>query len=192
MLQDALQFLLRVACELAATAFWLRFYMQWTRVPYANPFALFVVKVTDFAVRPVRRLIPGFFGLDWASLLLFYLAEFVWTLGSLWLMGYPFLPAGAQVWPGFLLFALASGLGLIIYVLMALVIVQALISWINPFSDMGSVFYALARPVLRPFQRFIPPIGGFDLSPLAALIVLQLLIIAPVSGLERFAHGLIW
>jgi len=192
MVQDALQFLLRIACELAATAFWLRFYMQLSRVPYSNSFAQFIVKVTDFAVRPLRRVVPGFFGLDWASLLLFLLAEIIWTLGTHALMGYPFITASAKVWPGFLLFALTAGLNLIIYIFIGLILVQALISWINPFSPVAPVFYALARPVLKPFQRFIPPIHGIDLSPLAAFVVLQLLIIAPVAGLERIAHSLIW
>ena len=67
------------------------------------------------------------------------------------------------------------------------VLVQAILSWVNPFSPLAPVFYALARPVLAPFQRIIPPMGGVDLSPLAAVIVIQLLLIAPVAALERFA-----
>ena len=192
MLQDTLQFLLRVACDLAASAFWLRFYMQWTRVPYANPFAQFIVKVTDFAVRPLRRVLPGFFGLDWASLLLFVLMEVIWTLGTHALQGYPFLAAGARVWPGFALFAFAACLNLIVYVLMALILVQVAISWINPYSPMAPVFHVMTRPALKPFQRVVPPIGGVDLSPLFAFIVLQFLIIVPVTGLERYAYRLIW
>jgi len=191
MLQDALQFLLRIVCELAATAFWLRFYMQLNRVPYANSFAQFIVKVTDFAVRPVRRVIPGFFGLDWASLLLFFLAEWLWSLASYWLLGYPFMAASASAWLGFLLYTLAAGLNLIAYVFMALVAAQAIVSWVNPFSPAAPVFYALARPLLRPFQRVIPPISGIDLSPMAAFIALQLLVIAPVAGLARYGRGLI-
>lgn len=192
MLQDALQFLLKVLLELAATAFWLRFYMQLTRVPFHNPFSQFIVKVTDFAVRPARRVIPGLFGLDWASLLLFVLAELIWVLGSHWLAGYPFLAAAGAVWPGFILFTLAACLKLAIYVMMGLILIQAVISWVNPFSPMAPVFYAMARPALAPFQRFIPPISGIDLSPLAAFLFLQLLLIAPVAGLERLAHGLIY
>lgn len=192
MLQDALQFLLKVLLELAATAFWLRFYMQLTRVPFHNPFSQFIVKVTDFAVRPARRMIPGLFGLDWASLLLFVLAELVWVLGSHWLAGYPFLAAAGAVWPGFLLFTLASCLKLAIYILMALILIQAVVSWVNPFSPMAPVFYAMARPVLAPLQRLIPTVGQFDLSPLAAFILLQLVLIAPVAGLERAAHAMIW
>lgn len=192
MLQDALQFLLRVACDLAATAFWLRFYLQWVRVPYGNPFSQFIVKVTDFAVRPLRRIIPGLFGLDWSSLLLLFLAEFIWTLGSHLLLGFPFAAAGLQVWPGFLLFATAASLSLIVYVFMAMILVQALTSWINPYSPLAPVLYAMARPVLKPFQRFIKPINGIDLSPLAAFVVLQLVIIVPIAGLEGLAHSLIW
>ncbi|TCJ17200.1 YggT family protein [Parasulfuritortus cantonensis] len=190
MFQDAAQFLLRMACELAATAFWLRFYMQLTRVPFQNPFAQFVVKVTNFAVRPARRLIPGLFGLDLASLMFFLLAEFVWVVASHWLAGYPFLAAGAAVWPAFLLLTVAAAVKLVIYLLIALIFVQAIISWVNPFSPAAPVFYALARPVLAPFQRFIPPISGIDLSPLAAFVVLQLILIVPVAGLETFAHRL--
>lgn len=192
MLSDAAQFLLRVACELAATAFFLRFYMQLCRVPYAHPFARFIVRVTDFAVRPVRRIIPGFFGLDWASLILFLLSELVWTLGYHLLAGFPFLAAGFKVMPGILLFTLAAGLHLVTYILMGVILIQALISWVNPYSPAAPVFYALAKPLLRPFQRVIPPIGGVDLSPMAALVVLQLLVIVPIAGLMRLAYALIW
>lgn len=190
MVQDALQFLLKVVFELAATAFWLRFYMQWTRVSFHNPFSQFIVKMTDFAVKPVRRVIPGLFGLDWASLLLFFLAETLWVLGYYLLESYPFTVASAGVWPGFLLFTLAACLKLAIYITMALIFIQAVISWVNPFSPVAPVFYAMAKPILAPFQRFIPVISGFDLSPLAAIVVLQLLLIAPVTGLEQLARQL--
>jgi YggT family protein len=192
MLQDAALFLLRVVLDLAASAFWLRFYMQWARVPFHNPFAQFVVKVTNFAVRPVRRLIPGFLGMDWASLVLFFLAEGLMVLGSHWVMGYPFAIAGDQVVPGFLLLILASALRLAIYISLGLVLLQAVLSWVNPFSPYASVFYALARPVLAPFQRIIPSIGGVDVSPIAAFIILQLVLVAPITALERLAKAMVW
>jgi YggT family protein len=192
MLQDAGLFLLRVICELAASAFWLRFYMQWARVPFQNPFAQFIVRITNFAVRPLRRVVPGLFGMDLASLLLFFLAEALMVLGSHWLMGYPFAVAGSGVFPGFLLLALASAARLAIYISLGLVLLQAVLSWVNPFSPYASVFYALARPVLAPFQRFIPNLGGVDVSPIAAFIVLQLLLVAPIAALERMAKAMVW
>lgn len=192
MFSDAAQFLLRTAFDLLACAFFLRFWMQWGRVPFHNPFAQFVVRVTDFAVRPLRRVVPGFFGLDLSSLLLLFSAELLSVLAIHWVMGYPFAVAGAQVIPGFLLMALATALRLALYVVMGFILIQAVLSWINPFSPYAPVFYALARPVLAPFQKLIPPIGGVDITPVAALIVIQLLLLAPVAALERVAHAMVW
>lgn len=192
MLADAAQFLLRTAFDLLACAFFLRFWMQWGRVPFHNPFAQFVVRVTDFAVRPLRRVVPGLLGLDWSSLVLLFGAELLSVLAVQWVMGYPFAVAGGQVIPGFLLMALAAALRLALYVLMGFVLIQAVLSWINPFSPYAPVFYALARPVLAPFQKLIPPIGGVDVTPVAALIVIQLLLLAPVAVLERLAHAMVW
>jgi len=192
MFSDAAQFLLRTLFDLAACAFFLRFWMQWARVPFHNPFAQFVVRVTDFAVKPLRRMLPGLFGLDWASLLPFFIAELLMVLSVHWVMGYPFTVAGSSVIPGFLLLALASSLRLVLYLLIGFVVLQAILSWVNPFSPLAPVFYALARPILAPFQKIVPAMGGIDLSPLAALIVVQLLLIAPVAGLERYARGLVW
>jgi YggT family protein len=188
---DAAEFLLRTAFDLIASALFLRFWMQWARVPFRNPFAQFVVNVTDFAVKPLRRVIPGFFGLDWASLLPFFLAELLSTLGGLWLHDYPFVAAGAAVLPAVLLLALASALRLALYLLIGFVLLQAVLSWVNPFSPHAPVFYALARPVLQPFQKLVPPIGGIDITPMVALIVVQLLLIAPVSALERLARAML-
>ena len=191
MLSDAAQFLLRTLFDLAACAFFLRFWMQWARVPFHNPFAQFIVKVTDFAVKPLRRFVPGLFGLDWASLLPFFVAELLMVLSVHWVMGYPFAVAGSVVLPGFLLLALASALKLALYVLIGFVLLQAILSWVNPFSPLAPIFYAMARPVIGPFQKIVPPIGGIDLSPMVALIVVQLLLVAPVAALERYARGLV-
>jgi YggT family protein len=192
MLLDAGLFLLDVFFGLFASAFWLRFYMQWARVSFRNPFAQFIVKVTDFAVRPLRRVIPGLFGLDLSSLLLFFLAECLLVLASHLFMGYPFSQAGASVWPGFALLVLADSLRLAIYICMGLVLIQAVMSWVNPFSPFASVFHALTQPLVGPFRRVIPTVSGVDLSPMAVFILMQLVLIAPVAALERYARALVW
>lgn len=191
MLTDAAQFLLRTALDLLACALFLRFWMQWVRVPFHNPFAQFILRITDFAVRPLRRVIPGFFGLDWASLLPFYVAELLSVLGTHWLQGFPFAAAGTEILPAFLLLALAVAIRLALYLLMGFVLLQAILSWVNPFSPLAPMVYSLARPILKPFQKLVPPIGGVDLTPLVALIVVQLLLIAPVTALERLALSMI-
>ena len=192
MFTDAARFLVQTLFDLMACAFFMRFWMQWTRVPFRNAFAQFILRVTDFAVRPVRRVVPGLFGLDWASLLLFFVAELLMVLATHWIMGYPFALVGSGAIPGFLLLALASALRLGLYMIIGFVLIQAVLSWVNPFSPLAPVFYAMAQPILAPFQKFIPPVGGVDLTPLVALIVVQLILIAPVSALERLALGMIW
>lgn len=191
MFQDGALFLTKILFELAASAFWLRFYMQWARVPFQNPFAQFVVRVTDFAVRPARRVVPGLFGLDLASLFLFFLAETLMVLATHWLLGYPFALAGSQVVPGFALLVLAAALRLAVYVAMSLVLIQAVLSWVNPFSPFAAVFHALTRPLLAPFRRIIPGFGGIDLSPLVVLILMQLILVAPLAALERTARAML-
>jgi YggT family protein len=94
MLADTLAFFIQTLGGLLAVAVLLRFAMQVMRVPFSNPFAQFIVKITDFAVRPLRRVIPGWGGYDWASLFLAWLIEVVVAAALLWVKGFPFSLAG--------------------------------------------------------------------------------------------------
>lgn len=190
MLNQALQFVLLNLANLFLIALLLRFYMQWVRVPFHNPFAQFVVKLTDFAVRPLRRVIPGMFGVDLGTLLLALLLEFVLLLALFSLDGYPFAVAGSKVLPGFLLLAVVRLASLAIYTLIGLVIVMAVLSMVNPASPLMPVFAALGAPLLRPFRRLIPPVANFDLSPLFFLLACQLVIMLPLAWLEGVARSL--
>ncbi len=173
MLVEALLLVIGTASDLLALAFLARFALQWARASFRNPLGHFLVALTDWAVRPARRLIPGLLGLDLASLLLAWLTQCVYLGLAAGLSGAAASPAAA----GFV--ALAAALALVrlgIYLAMGVVIVAALLSWVNPYAPMAPLFNALSRPLLRPFQRLIPPIGGVDLSPLALLLVLQVLL----------------
>lgn len=191
MFTEALQFLIHTVLGLMATAFWLRFYLQWAKVPFHHPFAQFIIRITDFAVRPLRRIVPGFFGLDWASLKLFLLTEIVAVLLIEWVGGYPFLIAGVSVLPGFLLLGIAAALKLALQVLSAAILVQAVLSWVSPVSPASAIFHALTAPILNPLRRLIPIISSVDLSPLVALILIQLAMMVPVTALEHSARILI-
>ena len=190
MLNQALQFVLQNLVNLFLIALLLRFYMQWVRVPFHNPFAQFVIKLTDFAVRPLRRVIPGLFGVDMGTLLLALVLEFILLLALYGLDGYPFLVAGGKVLPAFLLLAVVRLASLGIYTLIGLVLVMAVLSMVNPLSPLMPVFSALAAPLLHPFRRLIPPIANFDLSPLAFLLVCQLIIMVPLAWLEGVARSM--
>lgn len=187
MLNQAVQFLLDTLVNLLVLAFLLRFYLQAMRAPFHNPFSQFIVAVTDFAVRPVRRVIPGVWGLDLGTLLLAWLLEAILLFALYWLSGFPFLVAGGGVYLGLALLAAVKLLKTSIYILIVVVFVQALLSWINPYNPLAPVLYALSRPFMRFFQRLIPPIANIDLSPLFIFIACQLFLMLPVAWLESLA-----
>ena len=178
MLSQLLLFLLETFLGLFALALLLRFHMQWLRAPIRNPISQFLNALTNWAVIPVRRLVPGFGGLDWASLLLAWLTELVLIVATFWLRGFSFVGAiGVDVvLIGFL--ALIQIFKLSLYILMVAVVVQAILSWVSPYSPAAPLLNSLARPFLRVFQKRIPPVGNVDLSPLFVLVICQILLMA--------------
>ncbi|MDX5446148.1 MAG: YggT family protein [Zoogloeaceae bacterium] len=158
-----------------------RFFMQWQRVPFHNQLGLFVLKTTDWIVRPLRRVVPGLWGLDLASLLPAWLAQVALVAIELALRGVSF-GGGVGVVLGL------AGMGLIelarmtVYLVFALVLVSAVLSWVAPHAPAAPIVRRLADPFLRPFRRIIPPIAGVDLSPLVLLLLLQILLVV-LAGL---------
>jgi YggT family protein len=143
----------------------LRFWMQVTRVRPPASIAQFTFTLTDWLVRPLRRILPGVGGYDWASLIGAFLVVLV-ASAVLLLAGW-----SGQ---GVLLYALFRFLNWIIYGFMGLLIIEVIFSWINPHAPLAPFVHALNDPLLRPLRRMIPPVGGLDLSVLVALILLQI------------------
>jgi YggT family protein len=173
-----LSFLLEVAAGLLGGTCLLRLYMQYQRVPFGNPVGRFVFALTDWLVLPLRRVLPSIRRVDTASLVGAFLFQLL-EVAILWLViGRP--GSGATL-P---LLALFELLRLVISALSALVIVYALLSWVNAESPMADVIDRLAAPLLRPWRRLIPLVGGIDLSPLALLVVLQVaaIILSSLQG----------
>ena len=184
MLSGALIFLFDVIFGLFVVALLLRFYLQWARVPYRNPLSEFLQALTDFMVRPARRLIPGLWGLDLASFALAWLLQFVEILIVFLIRGYAMGPEAGMVFAAAALMALVMLVKVGLYIVMVAVIAQVISSWFAPSSPMMPLLNGMSRPFLRVFQRRIPPIGNFDLSPLVLLVVIQLLLMLPVAYLE--------
>lgn len=189
MIAGALGFLLETLGNLFAIAVLLRFMMQVFRVPFRNPFAQFIVAITDFAVKPLRRLVPGLLGLDWACLVLAFLVKLLVVLGIYWLNDFPFALAGSGVWPVMLGLAAVRLLSLAIYMVIGLTLVRAVLSWVNSDTPLMPVVYELSEPFLRPLRRFIPMVSNVDLTPLALFILCQLFLMVPVLALERALLG---
>jgi YggT family protein len=166
-----------------------RFLFQWMRVPFRNPLGAFVIAATNWMVAPARRVIPALGGLDLASLVLAWLLQALalaalyglagWGLGAI-----PEIPAAA-----FAALAVVDLLRFAAYIYMFALIVQAVLSWVNPYSPVAPVFDALTQPFLRPIRRVLPPLGGVDLSPLVLIVLLQVLLI-PLGALRGAVGGL--
>ena len=184
MISGALIFLLQTLGNLFVIAVLLRFMMQLFRVPFRNPFAAFIVAITDFAVKPLRRLVPGVFGLDWACLLLAFLVELVVVLAAYWLNDYPFMLAGSKVWPVMLGLAAVRLASLTIYLIIGLTLLRAILSWVNANTPLMPVVYALSEPFLRPLRRVIPTVSNVDLTPLVLFILCQLVLMVPILAME--------
>lgn len=177
------QFLVDTVATLFVLLLLARFHFQWLRVPFRNPVGEFVLATTSWLVVPVRRLIPALAGLDSASLALAWLVQ---GLG-IWLQA---VIVGAD--PAVLALGAVALVDLVrysLYIMSFAVIVQALMSWINPYTPLAPVFDALTRPLLRPLRRLLPPIANVDLTPLVVLVLLQAMLI-PIAHLRAAAAGL--
>lgn len=160
-----------------------RFHFQWLRVPFRNPIGEFVVAVTNWIVRPARRIVPPLAGLDLATLLAAWLLQ---GLGLWILMALVGAERSALSIAGV---ALVQLLRYSVYILIFSVFILAILSWVNPNAPVAPVFNALTRPFLRPLQRFIPPVGNVDLTPLILLLILWVLLFL-IDGLAKAAAQL--
>ncbi|MBK1681930.1 YggT family protein [Rhodocyclus tenuis] len=169
-------FLLDTLLGFFSVALLLRFFMQAFRVSFANQVGAFVVQLTNWLVKPLRRILPGLFGLDLASLLPVYVAQVLLMLALVASRGgFDLVPLESIValalWQGLL-----ATLRLCLYLLIGALIVQAVLSWVAPYSPLAQPLNQLTRPFLAPVRRVVPPIAGIDLSPLVVLLLLQLVL----------------
>jgi YggT family protein len=189
MLNQALLFLLDTLLSLVAGAFLLRFYMQLLRAPFRNPVGQFLLAATDFAVKPLRRIIPGVLGWDWASLVAAWATEILLVTTTFWLLGHA--AAFPAALGGLAILAAVKLLALSVNLLIWTVIISAVLSWVQPRHWFNSLAGGLAWPFLRPLQRLIPTIGNVDLSPLVLILLCQLILMLPIAWLERLAVQLV-
>jgi YggT family protein len=158
--------------------------LQWLRAPLRNPVGEFVMVLTDFLVLRARRFVPAAWRLDSATLLLALVAETLYLTGLLWAQGFPF--HGFPL-PALLLLAMVKLLKTSVYLLMAAVFAQAILSWVNPYTPVAPLLAAVTQRFLQPLRRIIPMAGNMDLSPLLLFILCQLVVILPIGALEQLA-----
>ncbi|MDH5178205.1 MAG: YggT family protein [Gammaproteobacteria bacterium] len=180
-LGNAGHFLIETLFGLYILTVMLRFLLQLVRADFYNPVSQFLVKVTNPPLIPLRKIIPGIGGIDWASVLLMFGLK----LGELVLRG--LLPKSSiPPMPGIFVIASAGLLSLLVNVFLFSILIQVVISWISPggYNPMVGLLQQLTEPLLRPARRLIPPISGLDLSPMAVIIVLYLILMLVVQPIH--------
>ncbi len=159
----------------------LRFLLQLVRADFYNPVSQFIVKATQPPLKQLRRVVPGVAGVDVSSVVLMLGLQ----MFELWLvMGLLGRDAGLA---GVLVLSVARLLELLIYVFMFSILALVILSWIQPqsYNPVYGLLNSLSAPVMRPARRLLPPMGGLDLSPIVAFLVLGIALRLLVAPLEH-------
>ncbi|WP_160104856.1 YggT family protein [Pseudomonas izuensis] len=170
-LNDAAIFVIQTLGSLYLLIVLLRFILQLVRANFYNPLCQFAVKATQPLLKPLRRVIPSMFGLDMSSLVLALLVQMALFAVILLLSGYEINVLFLAPW------ALVGIFALFLKILFWAMIISVILSWVAPGSHNpgAELVQQITEPVLAPFRRIIPNLGGLDISPIFAFIALQLL-----------------
>jgi YggT family protein len=173
-MQSALIFLIKTVSDLYLLTYLLRFILQWVRADHYNPLAQFVLKVTAPLVVPARRLLPSVAGIDVPTLVVLVGLECVVTWGLIALVGVT-VPLTTL-----LLYVVLRLVALTLWFYTVALFIYVLLSWFadRAYGPMAAMLGEVVEPLLRPVRRLLPPIGGFDLSPLVLLLLFQAAVIA--------------
>jgi len=169
----------------------MRFLLQSLRADFYNPVSQFIVRATTPPLKPLRRIIPGVGGQDMAALVLALVILLVKYLlirsmgAGVIAIGNAAAPIGSAGVLGLVLMGLAEIISTFLNIFLFAIIIEVILSWVNPgsYNPIIGLIHSVAEPVMRPFRRWIPSLGGLDLSPLfatLAIMVAKMLIIPPI------------
>lgn len=183
--------LINTAGSLILFVVMLRFLLQLVRADFYNPISQFVVKFTNPVLIPLRRIIPGFGGLDVSSLALAYTVQLLTMAAIILVAGY------AVPWPNLFVWALVGVLSLLLNIYFWGLIVIVIASWIAPNSYNPALILVnqILEPVIRPIRARMPDLGGLDLSPIVVFLLIQILeimVLRPLAVMTGVPGGLIF
>ncbi|CAG8998526.1 MAG: hypothetical protein CENE_00477 [Candidatus Celerinatantimonas neptuna] len=164
----AFNYLITTLFDLYLMIIILRVWLQLARADFYNPFSQFMVRATNPLLKPLRRVIPGFAGIDWAGIVLALIVAAVkWALIMKIVQGFIF-------WGALPIYSLLTVLKQAGTLLFWVLLIRAVLSWVSQGrSPIEYVFMQLTEPFLAPIRRIIPVVGGLDLSVLVLFILLN-------------------
>ncbi|MDX1795580.1 MAG: YggT family protein [Hydrogenovibrio sp.] len=179
-------FLLQFLAGLIIFVLLLRFMLRATYVDWRHPVVTFVAKVTNPLCAPISKILPTKNRWDWSALITAFIIQALFAVLVGYLTDRSFGPILIAI------YSATEVLNQLLDLMFWLIIIQAVLSWISPgYNPNTAVFYQLAQPILRPFQKVIPPIGGIDLSPIVAILAIKLTQIVVVGSIAQFGQGLV-
>ena len=170
---EALIYIIQTLGSLYLLIVLLRFILQLVRADFYNPLSQFIVKATQPLLTPLRRIIPGFAGLDLASLVLAILVQLLLMVVTLTLMGYNVGGFIAQL----LVWSVIGVTSLFLKVFFFALIISVILSWVAPgsYNPGAQLVNQICEPLLAPFRKLLPNLGGLDISPIFAFITINLI-----------------
>jgi len=189
MFADILSFLVGVVTSFFVYLLLARFHFQWLRVSFRNPIGDFVLGTTGWMVVPARRIVPPLGGIDLATLVLAWAIQLAAEYALFSIHGREFGPAPGAMLGLLAVLALLELARFSIHILVFAVVVQAVLSWVNPDTPIGPLLDQVTRLFLRPIRRVLPLLGNVDLSPLVLLVALQVLLLV-LDALEARAAAI--
>lgn len=162
----------------------LRFVLQLVRADFYNPLCQFAVKATQPLLKPIRRIVPSMFGLDMSSLLLAIIIQMIVMGLTLALVGERFDPLSLLVW------SIIGVTALFLKIFFFALIISVILSWVAPRSHNpgAELVNQICEPALAPFRRIVPNLGGLDISPILAFMVLKLLDMLVINNLATMTN----
>lgn len=182
-MRAAALFLVNTLFDLYLFVLVIRLILVWVRSDYFNPVTQFIVKLTDFIIRPLRRIIPNIKSLETATVVVIFILEVVKYFFITW------MSIGSPSWAGLPILASADLLYLIIQTFTYAIILQAVLSFVQPMSPLMYTLSRFTSPLMQPLERVIPLVGGINITPIPALLILQLLNIVLVSPLMAMGQS---
>ena len=179
-------FLLQFIVGMVVFVLLLRFFLKATYISWNQPIVKFVAKVTNPLCMPFQKIIPASARWDTTAIFVALLIQAVFVVSLGYLTGNPYSP---------MLIAIASIteiMNQMLDIMFWLIVIQIILSWVTPgYNPNTAIFFQMAEPILAPFQRFIPPMGGLDFSPMVAILVIKLTQIIVVGSISQFGQSLV-
>lgn len=171
-LRDIANLLVQTLCQLFLLALMMRVLLQLARADSYNPISQFLIKVTQPLLKPMRRIIPSIGKIDTATVVAILLIQMLTTATLVALQGYSIPnPLFLFIWGAL------GAIGMLVNIYFIAILASIIISWVAPgsYNPLILLLHQLTEPVMTPFRKIIPPMGGLDLSPIFVFLTINVL-----------------